>query len=756
MVSKRKKNPRVLAPILFAVFLYSLNCSGRVISHEILNLRAFAKLYGYIRFFHPSDESSQLDWNRFAIYGASRVKDAETSAVLKKILEDLFLPVAPTLQIYHSFDTPKAFEPEKMNDVNDIHLVAWQHRGIGLQSQFDVYKSVRLGRYKIPEKVQDGIWLDLRDISSEGQKFKLTAQVKADVEGEHSGGYLFIMAIDTSGVIFLEDYMRDRPIVQNNWEEYSLTGELQKNAMYLTLGAELVGTGRMWVDDFHLFLSDDEEKWVEVTLSNPSFDKIGSTNDPVDWTEMNKGNYGFEVVRVEDNYVLKIESMKGYNPERLFERSPKSGEVINKEIGRELFCQVPLTLWSNSKGTLGNNNDYAYEVLVDQIEKAPIERLTAKDESLRLGNVINAWNVLQHFYPYFDVIDTDWNEVLTIALSEALQNKNESEFELTLKKMVAQLHDGHGFVYSGDDKEEAYFPFRIDWIENQPVITQSTDTTQFKKGDILLKIDGENAVQYFNKCREYESGSPQLKKSVVMDRFQKGLRNSSVQLTVRRGNEIFETSARRNKNTFLFDYMGPKIKKMGSNIVYICLDRTPWKEINKQLDEIATAKGVIFDLRRYPSGAIHELLGHLTGKPLKSARWNIPYIIYPDQENIVGFDTSGRWIIQPEKPRIQGSVVFLTKGRAISYAESILGIIEHYNLGEIVGEPTAGANGNVNLINLPGKYRIRWTGLKVLKHDYSQHHLVGIKPTVRVERTIKGVAEGRDELIEKAIDLINR
>lgn len=99
-------------------------------------------------------------------------------------------------------------------------------------------------------------------------------------------------------------------------------------------------------------------------------------------------------------------------------------------------------------------------------------------------------------------------------------------------------------------------------------------------------------------------------------------------------------------------------------------------------------------------------------------------------------------------------MVFLTDGRAISYAESFMGFIEHYGLGEIVGQPTAGANGNVNPFSLPGGFRITWTGMKVVKHDGSQHHLVGIRPTIPMKRTIQGIREGRDELLERAVDVI--
>jgi C-terminal processing protease CtpA/Prc len=150
------------------------------------------------------------------------------------------------------------------------------------------------------------------------------------------------------------------------------------------------------------------------------------------------------------------------------------------------------------------------------------------------------------------------------------------------------------------------------------------------------------------------------------------------------------------------------------------------------------------------------IISHLLRQQDTSDSWmQIPKIIYPDRENITGYVCSG-WNVKPKEPRIKGKVVFLINARAISYAESVMGYIEHYKLGEIVGQPTAGTNGNVNPFRLPGNFTISWTGMKVVKHDGSQQHLIGILPTVPVQRTIKGVMEGRDEYLEKALEIINR
>ncbi|MCC6427693.1 MAG: hypothetical protein IT435_12840 [Phycisphaerales bacterium] len=44
--------------------------------------------------------------------------------------------------------------------------------------------------------------------------------------------------------------------------------------------------------------------------------------------------------------------------------------------------------------------------------------------------------------------------------------------------------------------------------------------------------------------------------------------------------------------------------------------------------------------------------------------------------------------------------------------------------------------------------------MKVLKHDGSQHHGIGIAPTVPIEPTAQGIAEGRDEVLEKAVEVL--
>jgi hypothetical protein len=114
------------------------------------NLMAFGKLYGYIRYFHPSDENAELDWNRFAIYGVDQVKNATNKEELKAILEKLFLPIAPTMKIYDASEKPKPYK----NNAKEGKFIAWQHYGLG-NGRESLYRSERFsatltkGTYKV-------------------------------------------------------------------------------------------------------------------------------------------------------------------------------------------------------------------------------------------------------------------------------------------------------------------------------------------------------------------------------------------------------------------------------------------------------------------------------------------------------------------------------------------------------------------------------------------------------------------------------
>lgn len=741
----------------FLIFAHSF-CKSKKESQQIQNLRAFAKLYGYVRYFHPSDEASLVDWDKFVIFGVEKVKDAANVQELKSILEGLFLPVAPTIQIYYHDEGPEDTAPIVTTDVQGLKLVAWQHRGLGPGSLNSPYISKRLNRELVLKPPVPGVLTQSIDARAlRGKEFELRAYAKAQVEGPGNHGLLWLRVDRENRQVGFFDNMDDRPILLDEWREYKISGRVDEDAAMVFFGSIMNGTGKLWLDDFRLFVLDEAGQWEPLDIKNPGFEQGDIDKPPRYWAAQGQG-YRYMVQEQDSSPGKKrllIESIGQKITGSIFDGHPKPGEVVKKELNAALSCQVPLTLYSDESGTLGGNGGQSFDKLLSDLETKNFVDLTANNVFVRLADVIVAWNVFQHFYPYFDVVDVDWDRELTTALNSALEDRTEEDFFYTLSRLVAKLQDGHGNVYHRIWMQQAGLPIKVEWIENQVVVTVSQDQTLIQRGDIVMEIDGIEAGKVLRDAEEFISGSPQWKRWKALNRFAYGDPGTVAELKLRRGNEILEIELERNFKGSLTEFTRPNIELLENGLYYVNLDKASWAEINEKIDDLATARGVIFDLRGYPNGN-HQIICHLLDANDTSDAWmQIPLIIYPDQENIAGYQKMG-WGLAAKEPHIEGKVVFIAYAGCISYAESFMSFIEHYKLAEIVGQPTAGTNGNINPFSLPGGFQVIWTGMKVLKHDGSQHHLIGIQPTVPVERSIQGVIQGRDEFLEKAIEVVTR
>jgi len=425
-------------------------------------------------------------------------------------------------------------------------------------------------------------------------------------------------------------------------------------------------------------------------------------------------------------------------------------QPFSADLGGGVSCLIPLALFADAKGTLPH-------IAPENKSKNDLVKYSGNDRGTRLADVALAWNIMQHFYPYFDVVQTDWPKALSEALTAAANDRGDSAFLNTLRRMMAQLHDGHGRVFSPREEEYYSIPAIWGWIEGRLVITDVADAgADLKPGDIVLSVDGRpSAAALTDRETSISGATPQWRRFLALESLRSGSKDSEVRLQVQSpGSQARSVVVRRSVEVdSLTESRPPKIKELKPGIYYLDLDRIKDEDFDAALPQLEKASGIIFDLRGYPR-VTPKVISHLIDRPVQSAIFLQPLITKPDHVGMEYVD-AGRWTLKPEAPQLKAKLAFIVDGRAVSYAESWMGIIEAYKLAAIVGEPTAGTNGDINPFNLPGNYTVMWTGLKVLKHDGSRHHGVGIKPTVPVSRTIRGVAERRDEQLERAVEVVS-
>lgn len=121
----------------------------------------------------------------------------------------------------------------------------------------------------------------------------------------------------------------------------------------------------------------------------------------------------------------------------------------------------------------------------------------------RLLAAFRVWAVINYFFPYKDLMGEDWDAVLRQFIPRMEGAKDALDYQLAVAEMVTHIHDSHGSVRSSLLVKyfgEASAPIRMRMIENTPVITGFTDAQAAKDarleiGDVILKVDGVDAVQ---------------------------------------------------------------------------------------------------------------------------------------------------------------------------------------------------------------------------------------------------------------------
>lgn len=742
---------KVFYRFLVVIMIVSTLLGCQKQSRRVQNIESFAKLYGYVRWFHPSDEAQEIDWDKFAILGIRKVENVKTEKELKDTLFKLFSPIVQGLQI--SKEKGKLIELKSLIPIDTMgsDISAWQHSGIYLGEQSNNYKSIRTNKslndsYSIFAK-------NILDASSlRGKEVKLTGYFNlkfVDSEGEAE---LFLCPLSKNEITQNYSSLLSKNNVKINskgWKKYEIITKIGYDADYIVFGGALKNNISISADDFS-FLVKDEKNWLTIDSLNMGFE-LGLNEKNINGWQFVDNGHKIKLTKSEihsGTFALKAEYTG-----RLFKKCPKFGEVIDEPIGNNLYCVVPLALYDINNETYPKTNIKLLNKLKREISDIKIS--SNFDIQTNLACVVISWNVFQHFYPYFDVVKTDWEKVLPETIKRTYANNDNIDFTITLSEMVAKLEDGHGVVYG---ERMFHLPIRTELIENKIVITAS-DNSKLKTGDIIKKVNGVNAKKVLEDLEKIISGSPQLKRYRALNIYGSKYKSELTRINVvRDGKSIFqEIQNKKNIKSIFYNPINnltcryETIKEIEPGIFYLNLSNCTINDFINNIDHLANAQSVIYDYRWGGKLSLLEIIPYLTEIPVNSAWWNIPQVIYPNSKNMK-FDKSN-WSLSPKEPYLKLKNIIITASNVVSSGETEIGIIKYYNLGVTVGETTAGCNGNVNFINLPNGFQIMWTGMKVLKHDGTQHHLIGFQPDYPVKRTLLGVKEGKDEVLEQAVKI---
>lgn len=626
-------------------------------------------------------------------------------------------------------------------------------------------------------------------------RFRAAARV-AERRGGASGGLWLRVDREGGGRGFF-DNMSDRPILSEEWAVYEIEGRVSEDATRLTAGFLLNGVGAGWIDAASLEVV--EETPVAPAAAPLTTDQIGNLAafakiyGYVRWfspySEPNHARWdviaaeGAEAALSADGpealAAILQPLFEPWAPGLLIGRRgvedavPPAGgtdlvrwrhvgvEFVSPAYNSERVGAGRLDVWRAEPGQ-GLSVAMALTAprasLSAQARPAGVAvRQPPEHRGTRLAATVIAWNVFRHFYPYFEDDGAAWDAGLEDWLAGAATAPDAESFGNLLRRMVAKLDDGHGTILP--TTEGFLMPLLWRWVDGALVVTATAGpATDVAVGDVVVAIDGRRTETLLADTEELVSASTAAhRRWRAADALR--LRSQSRPVSLRlRGAEDVEREV-------VVTPLGPgalegRLQESRPAAVtwlpqgpwYFDLTRLNDRRLREALGYVRPDQPVIFDLRGYPDGAKPDFLGHLSDQPVVTPPFLLPVTQRPEAQGRE-WKQEG-WEVRPVFPRFKGQIAFLTDERAMSYSETLLAMVRGRQLAEIVGSPTAGANGNINPFRLPGGYEIRWTGMKVINHDGSDLAGHGVQPTIAVAPTVEGLRQGRDEVLERAIEFV--
>ncbi|WP_300662961.1 S41 family peptidase [Fluviicola sp.] len=428
-----------------------------------------------------------------------------------------------------------------------------------------------------------------------------------------------------------------------------------------------------------------------------------------------------------------------------------------------------------------------------------------KEENLplayRLLTFAKIQGVVDYLYPYKYLMSNPFDRFGMEKLPQLIECNTRKELEEIIARLISTLEDTHAFRFYEQLKfkkelfHSTYYPpfdYQVfnDYILVMNLISPELCTkASLQVGDRIYMVNNQKVSELIADKSKLLSSSNQTLLIHKLSAYLSNIvwNNDSPVNTFRVGSNgkerdcVIEFISVTNKSQVaeINDYFQKKQQSQKTpeaekkdfayfkiNHIYHLVDTiSDDKEIDRIMDSVledaASKKAIVFDMRGYPDwgGFVHTYIYKYFAE-----KDNYYHRIYfPNPENI------GTWLYNgaakeyfpdiPGKTRhsYAGKVFILVNPETLSASEFYTMNLQYVFPGAVtIGQTTAGADGNVKTMNLPGGYELSFTGLGVFYPNGDLTQKVGVRITESINYTDEDVILGRDKEMDKVIELLEK
>lgn len=378
------------------------------------------------------------------------------------------------------------------------------------------------------------------------------------------------------------------------------------------------------------------------------------------------------------------------------------------------------------------------------------------DKSYRLLSLFRYWNTVEYFFPYKYMTDQKWDDVLLEMIPKFENAIDATEYQLSILETVIKLDDSHATFYASklsDFFGRKFLSAYARVVENKVVITgfyndSLSKINDIKIGDIIEKVDNHDLLEILAKHKKYVNGSNNSVKTKNFNYLFFNGATDSVSLKISRNDLVLLKKVKRYDRSYL--KYKPRVYSEKylideNNIGIINSEFLQMKDVDEMMQKLNSTKGIIIDLRTYMNFTPYMLARRFIQSDQAYAKFIKPDLTYPGK-----FIWTKTEEISPIKNRYySGKVILLVNEETQSSLEYSAMLLQSGKNVTTIGSQTSGADGNVSKIEFLG-FESGMSGLGVFYPDKTETQRVGVKIDIQVLPTIKGIQEGRDEVLEKA------
>ncbi|HRP01319.1 MAG TPA: S41 family peptidase [Candidatus Kapabacteria bacterium] len=722
---------------------YNLIENTALNNQQTNNIQTLAKIYSAMRYFLPSDNAQNTDWEDYLENYISRNLDSSGS---QQFINNFIKPYENA--VYLGKNKNASLLDKSIKEKNQLSY-AMLYKGVPNIYLNNASNDFRKNIYSVTRRREGSISITADIIRYSGKELRVTSDMKIEGQSPGANAQIWAKVEITNSKEFVTKTSANEPYTDSKWGSRTLSLMLPENTYRVRLALVLLGEGYANFDNIKIGIYDNGKLIKEITDYNFDFEYQSSFNNINGWEiedAVISAGYNFDIDKSTSTSGKKSLIISSDSNRVKF---PKENSYYTFEVGDGNYFHINICSTTERGETLPESFNHIALQKPDSIFR------NWNDVNARISALIQVYALLINFSAN-EINTNDLDSAFKYNLSKIISKGSFDYYLNTLQDFLLIAKDSRSGIWNSFVSYDYGIPLLFKKVENKSIVVQSyDDNVPISIGDEILAIDGIDIEHYLDSIsNNFYSSNYNYKRLKAGAIIRSGLQDSKVLLKIKttagvtQDIEIKKTILLNN----IYEYRPRALQQLNDSTIYIDMTVLDDNTLKKTLNQLETYKNFVFDLRGNAKMSEH-ILSLFSDTLLTTYDWRIKFYTYPFKENATSETFVGS--ITPKKMFQNKSLYFLINERSVGYSDFIAKIVKKHKLGLLIGTQTQGNPSEIVSNRLSGGFSVSLSSIICIDDSNQAIMDQPTNPDIKIEEEFKDIINDKDIFIEKTLEIIN-